>query len=146
MKTLVVINDFFLTYPYELLPAVGYLQTRIKWSPSCAVVFIIESITLHHSGLGFAVVFIIGKFQWPVSWKLLNECTCGFGREPLVSQTMCMQTAVNEIHQPNPKICCLSLALSAHSTPDEDHCSSLRKSTGGYVSVSGLTGFQMQVR
>ena len=63
-------------------------------------------------GLGFPVVFIIGKFQWPVSWKLRNECTHGFGREFLVTKAMRMQTMVNE-------------------TPDEDYCSSLHQSTGG---------------
>ena len=77
----------FLTCPYELLPTVAwYLHIRIKWCPSCAVVFIIESSSLHPPGLGFPVVFIIGTFQWPISWKLLNNCTRGFGREPLVSQ------------------------------------------------------------
>ena len=34
---------------YELLPAIGYLQIRIKWLSSWTVVFIIESSGLHHT-------------------------------------------------------------------------------------------------
>ena len=82
-------------------------------------------------GLGFPVVFIIGKFQCPVSWKLPNECTRGFGREPLVSKAMCIKTMVNETHQLHPKICWLSFALPSDFAPDEDYCSSLHQSTGG---------------
>ena len=63
-------------------------------------------------GRGFPVVFIIGKFQWPVSWKLRSECTRDFGREPVVSKAMRMQIMVNEIHQLNTKIWRLSFALS----------------------------------
>ena len=86
-------EDTFLSYvPVWIIPSWGYLQIRIKWSPSCAVVFIIDSSSLHHPWLGSPVIFIIRKFQWPLSWKQLNECTRGFSREPLVSQTICMQS------------------------------------------------------
>ena len=69
----------FLICPYEVLPALGYLQIQIKWSALWTVVVITESSSLHHarawlsSGLHqseISMTCILTTTQWFYLWFL----------------------------------------------------------------------------
>ena len=96
-----------------LFSAVGYLQLRIKWSPSCAVVFFIDPVVFNTPGLASQCSSSLGKFNGPYLENYSMNVRVVLVRETLVSHTMCVLTLVNEIHQLHPFFFTLSAGLDA---------------------------------